>query len=110
MMNSSLRQRMTHDLQLAGLSGALRRPTSAPGDNSPTTSTPRPIASPKPNSATISSTSRAPRGRVRADVGLSEPSPSEAVRKHYPCGPRCGRATGFLNRDWRSGFAESNPL
>jgi hypothetical protein len=70
----------------------------------------RPSSS-RPPLATAHRTTRRPlRGRVRADVGLSEPSPSEAVRKRYPCGPRCGRATGFLNRGWRSGFADSNPL
>jgi hypothetical protein len=34
----------------------------------------------------------------------------EGMRKRYPCGPRWVRATGFLNRDRRPGFADSNPL
>ncbi len=111
MMTSSLRQRMTHDLQLAGLSGRTQEAYLRAGrqlaDHFHTP--PDRLTETQLRDDFLHLKSPA-RGRVRADVGLSEPSPSEGVRKRYPCGPHCGGATGFLNRDWRSGFADSNPL
>jgi hypothetical protein len=48
-------------------------------------------------------------GLVAVAGGHSERSSRVIAEKRYPTGRPVVERPGFLNRDWRSGFADSNP-
>ena len=53
---------------------------------------------------------RSARDVAAPDRGRSERSSPVLAGKRYPTERPAVERPGFLNRDWRSGFADSNPL